>query len=105
MADGAPSAAGRGAEGDLLRASLLLGGGGGGGGGGETEAELMGDQPRWTRSLGVNSGRSSTSALAQVLLALIAMACLVSGLCGQQRMDRLAAAFGFKARKETDADK
>ena len=40
-----------------------------------------------------------------VLLALVAMGCVVSGLCGQQRMDRLAAAFGVKARKETDADK
>jgi hypothetical protein len=53
----------------------------------------------------VRSGRSTASALAQVLLALVAMGCVVSGLCGQQRMDRLAAAFGVKARKETDADK
>ena len=42
---------------------------------------------------------------AQVLLAVIAMACLVSGFLGQQRMDRLAAALGFKATKEADTDK
>ena len=65
----------------------------------------MGEQPRWARSLGVNSARSTTSSLAQVLLAVIAMACLVSGFLGQQRMDRLAAALGFKATKEADTDK
>ena len=100
---------GRRAEGDLRRASILggAGGGGGGGGEGETEAELMGEEPQraWLRSLGVSPRHSSTSAVAQVLLALIAVGCLVSGLCGQQRMDRLAAALGFKARKEMDADK
>jgi len=56
--------------------------------------------PRWAQSLAVHSGRSSQSALAQVLLAVIAISCLVSGLCGHQRLERLASALGLKYSKE-----
>ena len=55
------------------------------------------------RSLSVRQGEQG--ALLRVLLFIVALSCLASGLCGNQRLERLVASLGLKGRKEDFADR
>lgn len=83
------------------QAALAFAGGGAAGAGVEAAAEPT--PPRWARSLSVRQGEQG--ALLRVLLFIVALSCLASGLCGNQRLERLVASLGLKGRKEDFADR